>query len=134
MVDSSTLFSCVIFDGTTKLLTYSDFNTSIPIDTFKFGNQFVNPRTAEIASDRTKVNNLLLNYANLLNEDWVPDLSDSQKASYYIYINTDHNLCCKVGRGYYNTFGQVYFKTKEIAEQIIKLIGEDLIIKAWTQT
>lgn len=55
------------------------------------------------------------------------DWSDDESCKYYIYYNnTDEELgvrnACIV-----RDFGQVYFKTQEIAEQAIELFKEDLI-------
>lgn len=68
--------------------------------------------------------NKLMNVAAYLNgKDW--DFYDNTNAKYAFYIDTDK----KLGRttSYLAKFGSVYFRTRELAEKAIEILGEETI-------
>ena len=56
--------------------------------------------------------------ANYVNEGWTPDWSDENQPKYYIYTAEKRN--CLVDCAYQWNKSFVYFKSKEIAEKVIK--------------
>ena len=67
--------------------------------------------------------NKLLNVATYLNKGWKPNFEDSSSA-YYFYI---HNHRINIGTTVIINYGAVYFKTEELAEKAIRILGEDTI-------
>jgi hypothetical protein len=70
--------------------------------------------------------NKLMNVAHYLNDGWEPDWNDIEQEKFYIYysnvsktIEIDYNCVCNSG--------EVYFKSRELAGQAIKILGEDII-------
>lgn len=70
--------------------------------------------------------NKLMNTAYYLNEGWEPDWNNGLQVKFSIYYNhtsktirTDYDIC-------FNS-GKVYFKSKELAEQAVEILGEETI-------
>jgi hypothetical protein len=70
--------------------------------------------------------NKLMNVAHYLNDGWEPDWNDNEQEKFYIYysnvsktIEIDYNCVCNSG--------EVYFKSRELAGQAIKILGEETI-------
>lgn len=70
--------------------------------------------------------NKLMNVAHYLNDGWEPDWNDIEQEKFYIYysnvsktIEIDYNCVCNSG--------EVYFKSRELAGQAIKILGEETI-------
>lgn len=68
--------------------------------------------------------NMLMNVAKYLNNGWQPDWDNYSESKYYITIYEDkiavedvNSVCCI----------EIYFKSKELAEQAIEILGEDTI-------
>lgn len=55
------------------------------------------------------------------------DCSNGESCKYYIYYNYEEEELVVYGASHIRDFGQVYFETKELAEQAIELFREDLI-------
>ena len=70
--------------------------------------------------------NKLMNVANYLNNGWKPDWDDHTQLKYSIYCNTSDKTLVIDHNTYFN-YGLVYFKSKELAEQAIEILGEETI-------
>lgn len=70
--------------------------------------------------------NKLLNVAHYLNGDWEPDFSYSSPYKWYFCYERASN---KIGvyTFQYSQNSIVFFKTKELAEQAIKILGEETV-------
>lgn len=71
--------------------------------------------------------NQLMNVAKYLNGDWQPDWDNYSENKYYIYI--DQDLPNKVYISYCHALiiNFVYFKTEELAQKAIDILGEETI-------
>lgn len=68
--------------------------------------------------------NKLMNVAKYLNGDWKPNWNDNGKGKYFILMDYN-NMIVDCNTSYiYNT---VYFKSKELAQQAIDILGEETI-------
>jgi len=74
--------------------------------------------------------NKLANVAKYLNGDWLPDWTLSEW-KYYICYSETNNLF-SIGYLMEECFSDVYFKSEELAEQAIEILGEEEIRKALT--
>lgn len=69
--------------------------------------------------------NKLMNVAKYLNgEDWKPDWDNEDELKYFINKNREGIY---VSRNNCNNFAIVYFKSKELAQQAIDILGEETI-------
>jgi hypothetical protein len=75
---------------------------------------------------RLLATNKLMNVAYYLNNGWEPDWNDSEQEKFYIYYNSAIETINVSTNFYYNN-GVVYFKSIKIAEQAIKILGEETI-------
>lgn len=73
--------------------------------------------------------NKLCNVAKYLNGDWLPNWEDGEY-KYIFSLIKGNNI--KIDNWLSTTFTGVYFKTKELAKQAIKILGEEEIKKALT--
>lgn len=69
--------------------------------------------------------NKLMNVATYLNNGWTPDWSNKDEAKYLITLNTE-KLTLNITM-FYSNCAIVYFKTRELAEQAIEILGEDIV-------
>lgn len=69
--------------------------------------------------------NKLMNVAHYLNDGWKPNWTDSQ-LKYFIYYDGKDKTFTIDYNTYFN-YGVVYFKSKEIAQQAIEILGEETI-------
>lgn len=70
--------------------------------------------------------NKLMNVAHYLNDNWEPNWNNIEQEKFYIYysnvdkiIKIEYNSVCNSG--------EVYFKSIELAEQAIEILGEETI-------
>lgn len=63
--------------------------------------------------------------AEYLNEGWRPDWTDNNKAKYYIFKDFQIKEI-QIAITYSCSHGNVYFKTKELAEKAIKILGKEI--------
>jgi hypothetical protein len=73
--------------------------------------------------------NKLCNVAKYLNGDWIPNFMDSSR-KWYIYISEGGAL--NIHNFISTKFSIVYFKTEQLAQQAIEILGEEEIRKALT--
>lgn len=71
--------------------------------------------------------NKLCNVAKYLNADWLPDFNNDVQQKHCIYIDIDE---IKVGSHQVFNEGSVWFKSNKLAEQAIRILGEDMIRRA----
>lgn len=64
--------------------------------------------------------------AEYLNEDWKPDWTDNNKAKYYIFKNFQLKEIQIAAVTYSCGHWHIYFKTKELAEKAIKILGKEI--------
>jgi len=80
--------------------------------------------TSEKQLEKLLAINKLMNVAKYLNGDWKPDWENCED-KYYIAI--DENNTLYIFPMDCNNMGSVYFKSKELAQQAIDILGEDTI-------
>ena len=124
-----------------KKLTYEDvseklflnrevvhFNDAGEIETFtcEVGHSYPTNCTSEKQAEKLLAINKLMNVAKWLNDGWEPDwdVDNPSSEKYYIFIQWEN-----IGVSYINTMqsGDVYFKSRELAEQAIEILGEETI-------
>jgi hypothetical protein len=71
--------------------------------------------------------NKLMNVAKYLNGDWEPDWNDAYESKFYIYCLLGKLSICQKERA---NHGCAAFKSKEIANQAIEILGEEEVKKA----
>lgn len=68
----------------------------------------------------------LMNVAKYLNGDWRPDWLNYYTRKYYIFIDTaNNNISISHNDSYCNQY--IYFKSQELAQQAIDILGEETI-------
>lgn len=70
--------------------------------------------------------NKLMNVAVYLNEGWKPNWDNGTQFKYFIYCDTNYTTI-RIHHNTYFNCGVVYFKSKELAEQAIEILGEETI-------
>ena len=73
--------------------------------------------------------NKLINVAKYLNGDWLPDFEAGDEIKYYPSLTRSR---LNIGTAYIVHGSDVYFKSKELVEQAIEILGEKEIRKALT--
>ena len=68
----------------------------------------------------------LMCVANYLNDDWQPNWSDNEEKWCIEWYEPDHTLLVE-SLCTYSTTGEVVFKTKELAQEAVKICGEQLV-------
>lgn len=96
-----------------------------------------NNSTSRQQAEKLLAINKLLNVAKYLNGDWKPDWENNEEEKWTIRLVWNENNKPVIKVGFYfgtadgtighcnNTF--VYFRTKELAEQAIQILGEETI-------
>lgn len=121
------------------ILTYEDVKKGL------FGHEakYVTPEdccTREMTA-KVKAIIMLLNTAKFLNKeengsDWVPDFSNEDEDKWFLYISYQNDEDSQIminWTKYVNCAKNlVYFRTKELAQQAIEILGEDIIRTALT--
>lgn len=65
-----------------------------------------------------------MNVAKYLNKDWQPNWFDNKESKYYIFI---YNGKIDISNTVLSNCLEVYFKSKELAQQVIDILGEETI-------
>lgn len=133
-------FECIKFKK--KELTYKDIARELffgnnswyinnygyvtPCKAFETYSGSPNNCTSEEQAEKLLAINKLMNVAKYLNNGWKPDWNNNHEHKYYLLVynnNTtiDYSNCTS------SSTGAVYFKTKELAIQAVKILGEDTI-------
>lgn len=82
----------------------------------------INNRTSEAQAKRIVAFNKLQNIAKYLNEGWKPDFTDGTQNW---FISEEHFGEYKAKFTYSGNYGVVFFKSKCLANEAIRLMGED---------
>ncbi len=72
--------------------------------------------------------NKLMNVAKYLNGDWKPDWDNAEELKHYIWVSSSKNLTISWHKCDFNS--AVYFKSKELAQQAIDILGKNTICLA----
>lgn len=70
------------------------------------------------------INSLIL-VAKYLNEGWVPNFNNSKEPKYFMATTSGNTVYIEKIYGF--NASVVYFKTNELAQQAINILGEDTI-------
>lgn len=98
-----------------------NFDSIIPLDNREFRNNC----TSEKQVEKLLAIIQLMNVAKYLNGDWQPDWYDIKSCKYYIYLMPNNDIC--ISSGVHNNKYIVVFKTENIAQQAIDILGEETI-------
>ena len=71
--------------------------------------------------------NQLMYVAKYLNGDWQPNWNNYNECKYYIYCDNDLCSRLRITCNTLETHNAVYFKSKELAQQAIEILGEETI-------
>lgn len=66
----------------------------------------------------------LMNVAKYLNAGWQPDWNDNKQKKYYIFIDMDK---IKINTMLSIYCSDIYFKSEELAQQAIEILGEETV-------
>lgn len=84
-----------------------------------FGNAYKDRAYMEQRAQEIKLDNLIHNFAHVVNEDWEPDWKRHAQKKYfcsYNYIAYKWEVCCNE---VLRTHGAIYFKSEELAQRCI---------------
>lgn len=70
--------------------------------------------------------NKLMNVAYYLNDGWEPDWNNRSQEKFFIFY-IKKNKTFKIEANTVVSYGVVYFRSKELAEQAIQILGENII-------
>lgn len=99
-----------------------DFDSMIPFDNRTIENNCTSEKQIEKLLAIIK----LMNVAKYLNGDWKSDWNDRDQMKYYInHISTIGKLT--ISKTCTNNYAFIYFKSQELAQQAIDIIGEETI-------
>ena len=88
-----------------------------------------NNATSRQQSEQLLALNKLMNVAKYLNGDWEPDWKNKYEDKYCIYY--DYSVLeLRVSKWSTSDYGNVYFKSSELARQAIEILGEEEVKKA----
>lgn len=79
---------------------------------------------SDLQIEKLEAINKMLVVAKYLNGDWKPNWRNSDEAKYYVYVEDDG---IKVSYVTQYKFFFCHFKTENLAEQAIEILGEDTI-------
>lgn len=86
--------------------------------------------TSEKQGKKLLAINMLLNVAKYLNDGWEPNWNDEDDKKYIFFLGLRKKIyisCTSVANGYI-----VYFKTRELAQKAIDILGEETIKLAFS--
>lgn len=85
--------------------------------------------TSTKQAERLLAINKLMNVAKYLNDGWKPDWDNNYEEKYYIRIDNSVLSNHKIAVGYNCTSNNssIHFKTRELAQEAIRILGEDTI-------
>ena len=108
---------------------------SIGIRLFMCNDDYANPVNSFSKEQYEKLLalNKLINVAKYLNGDWKPNFDNNiVQIKWSIYIDKNLNTINFDGHNNFNV-GTPYFKTQELAQQAVEILGEETIRKALAQ-
>ena len=110
-------FNCIKFKKK-KSLSYSKI-----LDSYNFRRDTMITVGDSFAAKLIAINKLML-VAKYLNDGWVPDFENADISKYYLYVYENKVI---INRTCVTSIAIVYFKSKELAQQAIDILGEELI-------
>lgn len=106
-----------------KNLTYEDVARELFSDNNAY---YANYKCAsEKQAEKLLAINRLMNVAKYINDGWQPDWHNCNESKYYIEILHNDEICVTFLAALKG--GDIYFKSKELAEKAIEILGEDTI-------
>lgn len=137
-------FECIKFKP--KRLTYDDvaeelffhksafFTThrGVVISARVFSSDFLDANNAcsEEQCNKLLALNKLINVAKYLNGDWKPNFSDYTTSKFFIKLEEENLAIISYGA---TNLGSPCFRTRELAEQAVEILGEETIRLALSQ-
>lgn len=109
-----------------KPLTYEDINAKL----YEHKSNIIQFMNTTSIKHEKKINaiNKLLEVAKYLNGDWKPDWNNEDNEFYTLGIDPDYNSVKVIEVNMQRVPTElVYFRTKELAEQAIQILGEETI-------
>ena len=104
--------------------TVSD-GTTLNATCIEFGSKFQLKEQAEKASKAYKCYHRLYRFAEEINSGWIPEFKSLNQSNYYIVID-DNKLIVDCETNYHIPT-VVYFRTKELAQHAINVLGDELL-------
>lgn len=86
----------------------------------------INNCTSKKQAEKLLAINKLMNVAKYLNDGWQPDWNDKEEGKHYIsleHVNNSLSIDCT---GLFQE-NNIYFKSEELAQQAIEILGEETI-------
>lgn len=138
-------FENIVFKPIKEVLTYQDVANDlfygvsgyyISTDGTIIRNDFTNTVfeanncVTERQAEKLLAINKLMNVAKYLNGDWKPKLamhSDSNKRYYIYFVGQRNELEISEDTTACSSYGQICFKTKDLARKAIEILGEEVI-------
>ena len=98
-------------------------------DTTVYENNYLDPNncTSEKQAQKLLAINKLMNVAKYLNGDWRPDWNDDNELKYIISLDNRNNKKINITWNILVNKCPVYFKTEELAQKAINILGEETI-------
>lgn len=87
----------------------------------------VNNCTSEKQAQKLLAINKLMNVAKYLNGDWQPNWNNDKEYKYYIYLKSCYNYDASIDCSCSYTYSIVHFKSEELAQQAIDILGKETI-------
>lgn len=81
--------------------------------------------TSEKQAQKLRAINQLMNVAKYLNGGWQPNWETDDEFNYFIYVDSKGVL--SIGSHAFTHSSEIYFKSKELAQQAIEILGEETI-------
>lgn len=91
-------------------------------------NNLLNNCTSREQAEKLLAINKLMNVAKYLNDGWKPDWNTNLESKYIIELSIDSIIIQDVETINHSV---TYFKTKELAEQAIDILGKEIILKCF---
>lgn len=112
-----------------KLFEYEDHyytNADGIIKETSIGWSCPNAAPTEYQLQRLLALNKLMNVAHYLNDGWEPDWKKATQYKYFMYYNNTKKIF-QIDSNTFVNYGIVYFKSRELVEQAIEILGEETI-------
>lgn len=87
----------------------------------------VNNCISEKQAQKLLAINKLMNVAKYLNGDWQPNWNNDKERKYYIYLKSCYNYDVYIDCSCSYTYSIVHFKSEELAQQAINILGKETI-------
>lgn len=119
------------YEDVAKKLFYNNINTFCISDigsvlSYKCDSNYIysNNCVSKKQAEKLLAINKLMNVAKYLNDGWKPNWNDVTRLKYYLYITNDE---IRIGYVHSTQRNDIYFKSIELANQVIEILGEETI-------